>query len=56
MRKDGVRASRDRLLSQATEAVRAAAEAGILTPVRHCRLVEILLGSEAAEALYLRPV
>jgi hypothetical protein len=31
-----------------------AAQAGTLTPMRHCRLIEILAGSDAAEALYAK--
>jgi hypothetical protein len=42
----------DALLDQAATIARTAAEAGVLTPVRHMRLVEILAGPEAAEALY----
>jgi hypothetical protein len=34
--------------------VLAAADAGILTPMRKYRLIEILAGSEAAGALYLK--
>ncbi len=45
--------SYDRLLSQASETVREAVQAGTLTPIRGIRLVEILSGSDAAEALYL---
>ena len=44
----------DALLDQAAAAARSAADAGVLTPVRHMRLVEILAGPEAAEALYQR--
>jgi hypothetical protein len=44
----------DLLLRSATNAVEAAAGAGILTPMRGFRLLEILAGSEAAEALYLK--
>jgi hypothetical protein len=44
----------DRLLAQARNSVRLAADAGTLTPMRHCRLIEILAGSEAAEALYAK--
>ena len=44
----------DALLAQAAATARTAAETGILTQVRHMRLVEILAGPEAAEALYPR--
>ena len=50
-RKIGEPAVYDTLLDQATEIVRVASEAGVLTPMRQCRLVEILAGPEAAEAL-----
>ena len=39
-------------LEKATATVSAAAAAGILTPVRQVRLVELLAGPEAADALY----
>jgi hypothetical protein len=45
--------SYDVLLARAAQAVRLAAEAGTLTPIRHYRLVELLEGPDAAEALYL---
>ena len=48
----GAPARYDLLLRQAVEAVRNAAAAGILTPMRHVRLIEILAGSDAAESLY----
>jgi hypothetical protein len=51
-REVGDSASYDGQLRQASEAVREAAAAGTLTPVRQMRLVEILLGPEAAAALY----
>ena len=41
----------DTLLAQGAEIVSVAAEAGVLTPVRQSRLVEIMAGPEAAEAL-----
>jgi len=44
----------DILLQTASETVAAAANAGTLTPMRKFRLIEILAGSEAAEALYLK--
>jgi hypothetical protein len=44
----------DALLEQAATTARSAAATGVLTPVRHMRLVEILAGPEAAEALYPR--
>ena len=46
----------DQMLPAATEAVKAAAEAGTLTPMRMLRLIEILAGSDAAEAYYRREV
>jgi hypothetical protein len=42
----------DALLLQASETVQAASAAGMLTPARKYRLVEILSGPEAATALY----
>ena len=51
-RKIGGGDSYDRQLAQATDIVLKAAEAGVLTPVRRLRLIEILSGVEAAEALY----
>jgi hypothetical protein len=42
----------DRLLQQAADNVRIAAGAGTLTPMRQYRLIEILAGPDAAEALY----
>jgi hypothetical protein len=55
-RKIGGQASYDQLLPAATEAVKAAAEAGTLTPVRMLRLIEILAGAEVAETYYRRGV
>lgn len=46
--------SYDVLLARAAHAVRVAAEAGTLTPMRHYRLVELLEGPDAAEVLYLK--
>jgi hypothetical protein len=51
-RKVGGSASYDQMLPAATEAVKAAAVAGNLTPMRTIRLIEILAGPEAAEAYY----
>jgi hypothetical protein len=51
-RKVGDPAGYDALLRQASDAVLTAADAGILTPMRKFRLIEILSGPEAAEALY----
>jgi hypothetical protein len=51
-RKMGDPTSYDRLLLQAAGAVGSAAEAGTLSLMRKCRLIEIVAGSEAAEALY----
>jgi hypothetical protein len=51
-RKIGGAAIYDGLLRQALDSVVAATDAGTLTPVRKFRLIEILLGPEAAEALY----
>nr|WP_321984003.1 hypothetical protein [uncultured Lichenicoccus sp.] len=42
----------DALLQQAADAVATAAEAGMLSPMRHVRLIELLQGPEAAYALY----
>jgi hypothetical protein len=42
----------DDLLVEASDTVHAAAAAGTLTPVRTCRLIELLSGPEAALALY----
>ena len=42
----------DSLLDMAAKAVQVAAAAGVLTPMRKLRLVEILAGPEAAEAMY----
>lgn len=42
----------DALLAKAGEALKIATASGGLTPIRHMRLVEILAGPEAAEALY----
>ena len=47
-------ASYDALLRTASDAVLTAADAGILTPMRKYRLIELLAGSDAAEALYLK--
>jgi hypothetical protein len=47
-------ASYDALLRTASQTVAAAADAGTLTPMRKFRLIEILAGSEAAGALYLK--
>jgi hypothetical protein len=44
----------DRQLRLASEAVRAAGDAGTLTPMRKLRLIEMLAGSDVAEALYVR--
>jgi hypothetical protein len=44
----------DQQLRQAEAAVRAAAAAGTLTPMRQIRLIEILAGPEAAHAAYLQ--
>lgn len=44
----------DALLDKAATVARTAADSGVLTKVRHMRLVEILAGPEAAEALYRR--
>jgi hypothetical protein len=52
-RKIGGAADYDGQILVALEAVRAAADAGTLTPVRQLRLVEMLAGSDAAEALYV---
>lgn len=54
-RKVGGSASYDRLLLEASESVLSAAQAGALSPVRKIRLIEILSGPEAAEALYREP-
>ena len=51
-RKIGGAATYDARLEQAVAATKAAANNGVLTPVRHMRLVEILAGPEAADALY----
>jgi hypothetical protein len=53
-RKAGDPASYDALLRTAAEAVLMAADAGTLTPMRKYRLIEILAGSDAAEALYVK--
>jgi|GEM_PF-1744302 len=50
----GSPASYDALLQRAAETVCAAAADGTLSSVRTIRLVEILSGSEAAEALYMK--
>jgi hypothetical protein len=46
----------DSLLRKATDVVQAAGQSGTLTPVRKLRLVEILAGADAAEALYEKEV
>jgi hypothetical protein len=51
--KAGGSTSYDGLLRLASDAVVTAAEAGILTPMRTYRLIEILVGPDAAEAMYL---
>ena len=51
-RKVGGPAVYDQHLNRASDAVREAAKTGTLTPVRQIRLIEILSGPEAAEALY----
>jgi hypothetical protein len=51
-RKVGDAAGYDALLRTASDAVLTAADAGTLTPMRKYRLIEILAGSDAAEALY----
>jgi hypothetical protein len=51
-RKLGEPATYDRLLLQAAYSVRCAAESGALSAIRKCRLIEIVAGPEAAEALY----
>jgi hypothetical protein len=53
-RKVGDPAGYDALLQTASDAVLTAADAGTLTPMRKYRLIEILAGSEAAEALYFK--
>jgi hypothetical protein len=53
-RKPGDADGYEPLLRQAVEAVRVAASAGFLTPMRQYRLVELLAGSDAAEVLYLK--
>jgi len=55
-RKAGDSNSYDRLLARASDAVLTAAAAGTLTPMRTYRLIEILAGPEAAEALYMQAV
>jgi hypothetical protein len=55
-RKVGNPAGYDALLRTASDAVLTAADAGTLTPMRKFRLIEILAGSEAAEALYVKTV
>jgi len=42
----------DAMLAEASAAIESAAEAGTLSPVRAARLIEILAGSDAAEAVY----
>ena len=51
-RQVGGAAAYDALLQQAADAVALAARAGLLTPMRQVRLVELLQGPEAALALY----
>jgi hypothetical protein len=51
-RKVGNPALYDSLLEKAAAIVGASANAGVLTPVRQARLIEILAGPEAAEAVY----
>jgi hypothetical protein len=51
-RKLGDPAGYDTLLRTATDTVLAAADAGTLTSMQKYRLIEILAGSDAAEALY----
>jgi hypothetical protein len=53
-RKGGDPAGYDALLRTASDAVLTAADTGALTPMRKYRLIEILAGSDAAEALYAR--
>ncbi len=53
-RKLGDPAGYDALLRTASEAVVTAADAGTMTPMRKYRLIEILAGPEAAEALYVK--
>jgi hypothetical protein len=53
-RKLGDPAGYDALLRTASNAVVTAADAGTLTPMRKYRLIEILAGSDAAEALYVK--
>lgn len=52
-RKVGDPADYDALLRTASDAVLTAADAGTMTAMRKYRLIEILAGSEAAEALYV---
>lgn len=52
VRKGGMAGGYDRLLTQASEQVEAAASAGTLTPMRQLRLIEILAGSEVAAAMH----
>jgi len=51
-RKVGGSGSYDDLLDQASKVVQAAAVAGTLTPIRKCRLIEILAGPEVATSVY----
>jgi hypothetical protein len=51
-RKVGGSADYDGMLLRASEAVTVAAEAGMLTPMRKYRLIEILCGPDAAASLY----
>ena len=53
-RKLGDPAGYDELLRSASDTVLTAADAGNLTPMRKYRLIEILAGPEAAEALYVK--
>jgi hypothetical protein len=53
-RKLGDPAGYDALLRTASNAVVTAADSGTLTPMRKYRLIEILAGSDAAEAMYVK--
>ena len=50
-RKLGSGVNYDRMLEQAAEAVRSASDSGTLSHIRQIRLLEILAGPEAAEAM-----
>lgn len=54
VRRVGVPGDYDQELRQAEAAINAAAAAGMLTPMRQIRLVELLAGPEAAAELYLK--